>query len=204
MADIQSGDLIAALDEASLSRYHLRAVVASGVGFFTDAYDLFVIGIASALITKDWNLSPGQLAVLNSTMLAAAFLGAMVFGRYADVVGRKRVYWLVAVLMIAGALGSALSGSFAVLIGFRFLLGLGVGGGAVHVAAVPRGPAAGRAEPGVLAARREGRAALIAVPDICHHGPCYVRRTYHHTAAGRDAIRQRDIQHSPFVHLYVG
>ena len=61
-------------------------------------------------------------------MLAAAFLGAMVFGRYADMVGRKRVYWLVAVLMIAGALGSALSGSFAVLIGFRFLLGLGVGG----------------------------------------------------------------------------
>jgi hypothetical protein len=33
------------------------------------------------------------------------------------------VYWLVAALMIAGALGSALSGSFAVLIGFRCLLG---------------------------------------------------------------------------------
>jgi MFS family permease len=49
-----------------------------------------------------------------------------VFGRYADMVGRKRVYWLVAVLMIAGALGSALSGSFAVLIGFRFLGGLPV------------------------------------------------------------------------------
>jgi hypothetical protein len=27
------------LDEASLSRFHMRAVVASGVGFFTDAYD---------------------------------------------------------------------------------------------------------------------------------------------------------------------
>src|SRR5512142_221647 len=101
----------------------MRAVLASGVGFFTDAYDLFVIGIASALITKDWHLGSGQLAVLNSTMLAAAFLGAMVFGRYADMVGRKRVYWLVAV-----ALGSALSGSFWVLIGFRFLLGVGVGG----------------------------------------------------------------------------
>ena len=42
--------------------------------------------------------------------------------------GRKRVYWLVAVLMIAGALGSALSGSFWMLIAFRFLLGFGVGG----------------------------------------------------------------------------
>ena len=128
MTEIQTGDLIATLDEASLGRFHMRAVLASGMGFFTDAYDLFVIGIASALITKDWHLSPGKLAVLNSTMLAAAFLGALVFGRYADMVGRKRVYWLVAAIMIAGALGSALSGSFWVLIGFRFLLGFGVGG----------------------------------------------------------------------------
>jgi PHS family inorganic phosphate transporter-like MFS transporter len=126
--DAQPGDVVAALDEASLSRSHLRAVVASGMGFFTDAYDLFVIGIASTLISKDWHLGSAHLAILNSTMLAAACLGALVFGRYADVVGRKRVYWLVAAIMIAGAVGSALSGSFWVLIGFRFLLGFGVGG----------------------------------------------------------------------------
>jgi PHS family inorganic phosphate transporter-like MFS transporter len=128
VTETRARDLIAALDEASLSRFHLRAVLASGMGFFTDAYDLFVIGIASALITKDWNLSSGSLALLNSTMLAAAFIGAIVFGRYADKVGRKRVYWVVAAIMIAGALGSALSQSFWVLIAFRFLLGFGVGG----------------------------------------------------------------------------
>jgi len=128
MADVQSRDLIAALDEASLSRFHLRAVLVSGMGFFTDAYDLFVIGIASALITKDWNLSSGHLALLNSTMLFAAFLGAMVLGRFADLGGRKRVYWLVAAIMIVAAVGSALSPSFWVLIAFRFLLGFGVGG----------------------------------------------------------------------------
>ena len=109
MTEIQSRDLIAELDEASLSRFHLRAVLASGMGFFTDAYDLFVIGIASALITKDWDLSSGKLALLNSTMLFAAFLGAFVFGRFADVIGRKRVYWMVAAIMIVGALGSALA-----------------------------------------------------------------------------------------------
>jgi len=42
------------------------------MGFFTDAYDLFIIGIAAALITTDWDLGTGQLALLNSTMLAAA------------------------------------------------------------------------------------------------------------------------------------
>ena len=128
MTEIRSRDLIAALDEASLSRFHLRAVLVSGMGFFTDAYDLFVIGIASTLISAQWHLSSGRLALLNSTMLAAAFLGALVFGRFADVAGRKRVYWVVAVIMVVGALGSALSPSFWVLIAFRFLLGFGVGG----------------------------------------------------------------------------
>src|SRR5580700_7466971 len=128
VTEVRAKDLITALDEASLSRFHLRAVLASGVGFFTDAYDLFVIGIASALITKDWNLSPGHLALLNSTMLFAAFIGAFVFGRIADVTGRKRVYWIVAAIMITGALGSALSPSYWVLIAFRFVLGFGVGG----------------------------------------------------------------------------
>src|ERR1700721_1763614 len=128
VTETRSRDLIAALDEASLSRFHLRAVLVSGMGFFTDAYDLFVIGIASTLITKDWNLSSGKLALLNSVMLGAACIGASVFGRYADVVGRKRVYWLVAAIMIVGALGAALSPSFWVLIAFRFVLGFGVGG----------------------------------------------------------------------------
>ena len=128
VTETRSRDLIAALDEASLSRFHLRAVVVSGMGFFTDAYDLFVIGIASALITTQWHLSSGRLALLNSTMLGAAFLGAFVFGRLADVVGRKRVYWMVAAIMIVGALGSALSPSYWVLVAFRFLLGFGVGG----------------------------------------------------------------------------
>ena len=128
MTGPRTGDLITALDEASLSRFHLRAVLASGMGFFTDAYDLFIIGIAAALITRDWDLSTGQLALLNSTMLAAACLGAFVFGRFADVIGRKRVYWIVAAIMIAGALGSALSPSYWVLIAFRFVLGFGVGG----------------------------------------------------------------------------
>ena len=128
MTEVQSGDLVAALDEASLSRFHLRAVLVSGMGFFTDAYDLFIIGIASTLIAKEWHLSSGRLALLNSTMLAAACLGAFVFGRFADTSGRKRVYWVVAAIMIVAAVGSALSPSFWVLVMFRFLLGIGVGG----------------------------------------------------------------------------
>src|SRR5256714_11498793 len=125
VAEVRSGDLVSGLDGASLSRFHLRAVLVSGMGFFTDAYDLFVIGIASTLIAKDWNLSSGELALLNSTMLFAAFLGACVLGRFADTGGRKRVYWLVAVIMIRAALGSALPPPSWGLNAFRFIHGFG-------------------------------------------------------------------------------
>ena len=67
VARTRSLGLTNALDEASISRFHLRAVLVSGMGFFTDAYDLFVIGIAATLIKQQWHLGSGQLALLNST-----------------------------------------------------------------------------------------------------------------------------------------
>ncbi|MDR3034345.1 MAG: MFS transporter [Kitasatospora sp.] len=111
-----------------MSRFHLRAALVSGMGFFTDAYDLFVIGIASTLIKQEWHLGTGKLAVLNSMTLAGAFLGAFLFGRVADVAGRKRVYWMVAAIMIVGAVGSALAPNYTMLIVARLVLGLGIGG----------------------------------------------------------------------------
>jgi MFS transporter, PHS family, inorganic phosphate transporter len=123
-----SPSLITSLNETKLSRFHLRAALVSGMGFFTDAYDLFIIGIASTLIAEQWHLGSGELGLLNSVTLLASFLGAVAFGRIADVLGRKRVYWAVAVIMVVGALGSALAPNFGLLVGARFVLGVGVGG----------------------------------------------------------------------------
>jgi MFS transporter, PHS family, inorganic phosphate transporter len=115
-------------DDAVPARLRRRALLVSGIGFFTDAYDLFVIGIVSILLKGEWHLDTGQLAMLNAVMLGAAFFGAIAFGRLADVIGRTRVYWMSAALMVLAAIGSALSPSLAVLTAFRFLLGFGVGG----------------------------------------------------------------------------
>ena len=80
--------------EAVSQRLRRRALLVSGMGFFTDAYDLFVIGIVSTLLKTQWHLGTNQLALLNAVMLGAAFLGALVFGRVADIIGRTRVYWI--------------------------------------------------------------------------------------------------------------
>jgi PHS family inorganic phosphate transporter-like MFS transporter len=124
----QASGLTAAIDEAPLSRFHSRSVVVAGMGFFTDAYDLFIIGTASVLIKGEFHLTSSQVGLINSITLISAFIGAFVFGRLADVLGRKRTYGLEAALMAIGALASAFAPDLAWLLVFRFVLGIGVGG----------------------------------------------------------------------------
>ncbi len=116
------------LDAAPTSRFHRRAVIVSGVGFFTDAYDLFVISTVAVLAAKQWHLTTNQSSWVAGSAILGAFVGAFVFGRAADILGRKRVYGLVAGLMIVGALASAVAPTFGWLVAARVLLGLGIGG----------------------------------------------------------------------------
>jgi MFS family permease len=116
------------LNEAPTSKFHRRAVLISGMGFFTDAYDLFVIATVAALVKTQWHLSTTQTSWVTGSAILAAFFGALIFGRIADVIGRKTIYTVVAVIMIVGAIASALSPGFVFLVVARFVLGLGIGG----------------------------------------------------------------------------
>jgi PHS family inorganic phosphate transporter-like MFS transporter len=116
------------LNDAPRSRYHRRAVVISGMGFFTDAYDLFVISTVAALVKTQWHLSTTQTSWVTGSAILAAFVGAFVFGRIADVLGRKVVYTAVALIMVVGALSSAFATGVLWLVLARFVLGLGIGG----------------------------------------------------------------------------
>jgi MFS transporter, PHS family, inorganic phosphate transporter len=116
------------LNDAPRSRFHSRAVVISGMGFFTDAYDLFVISTVATLVKTQWHLSTTETSWVTGAAILGAFLGAVIFGRIADVLGRKSVYAAVAVVMIIGAVTSAFATGFLWLVLARLLLGLGIGG----------------------------------------------------------------------------
>ena len=116
------------LDDAPTSRFHRRAVLISGMGFFTDAYDLFVIGTVAALVKVQWNLSTTQTSWVTGSAILGAFIGAFIFGRIADIFGRKVIYIMVAAIMIFGAVASALAPNFLLLVIARLILGLGIGG----------------------------------------------------------------------------
>ncbi len=123
-----SATLTDALNEAPLSVFHLRAMFTSGMGFFTDAYDLFIIGVALTLVKAEWHLSTTEATLASSVALLGAVVGAFVFGRLADLLGRKAIYGLEAAIMAVAAIASALAPNIVWLIAARFVLGIGIGG----------------------------------------------------------------------------
>jgi PHS family inorganic phosphate transporter-like MFS transporter len=123
-----SARMLRVLDSSRVSRFQWKILFVAGMGFFTDAYDLFVIGVAVSLIRPEWNLSTGQVALLNSATLVASAVGAIAFGRIADIVGRKRIYGYEVLILVIGALASAFAPGFVWLIVARIVLGIGIGG----------------------------------------------------------------------------
>ncbi len=124
----QPDDALQELDEAKVSAFQWKIMFVSGTGFFTDAYDPFVIGIVVAILTKQWHLSTNEISLVSSTTLGASAVGAVVFGRVADILGRKRIYGYEVLILGFGALASAFSPNVCWLIVFRIILGIGIGG----------------------------------------------------------------------------
>ncbi|CBI22560.3 unnamed protein product, partial [Vitis vinifera] len=126
-----------ALDSARTQWYHITAIIIAGMGFFTDAYDLFCISTISKLLGRLYYYDPLPHNVNNAVVGVALFgtlTGQLVFGWLGDKLGRKRVYGFTLILMVVCAICSGLSFGYspkAVIITlcfFRFWLGFGIGG----------------------------------------------------------------------------
>src|SRR5271167_4717963 len=116
------------MDNAKISGHHWKIMFISGMGFFTDAYDLFIIGVVMTLLKDIWHVNQLEESLVESTALLAAALGALLFGRVADMLGRKRIYGVEVLVLAAGAIACAFSPNIWWLIGLRFILGIGIGG----------------------------------------------------------------------------
>ncbi|KAJ7977249.1 Phosphate transporter [Quillaja saponaria] len=133
-----------ALDAAKTQWYHFTAIIIAGMGFFTDAYDLFCISLVTKLLgriyyhaegsAKPGSLPPNVSAAVNGVALSGTLAGQLFFGWLGDKLGRKKVYGMTLMIMVLCSIGSGLSfghnakSVMATLCFFRFWLGFGIGG----------------------------------------------------------------------------
>lgn len=140
----QQLEMLSALDSAKTQWYHFKAIVIAGMGFFTDAYDLFCISLVTKLLGRiyyheEGSKSPGALpdnvaAAVNGVAFCGTLAGQLFFGWLGDKMGRKRVYGITLMLMVLCSVASGLSfgkeakNVMVTLCFFRFWLGFGIGG----------------------------------------------------------------------------
>ena len=130
MTDAQTSetDILSRMDDFHITKQHWKIMFISGMGFFTDAYDLFIIGVVMSIL-KD-RVARLAAAGWPGHLDRAARLGGRspAFGRIADMLGRKRIYGYEVLVLAAGAIASAFSPNIWWLIVFRIVLGVGIGG----------------------------------------------------------------------------
>ncbi|KAH6757064.1 phosphate transporter 1 [Perilla frutescens var. hirtella] len=136
--------VLSALDAAKTQWYHFTAIVIAGMGFFTDAYDLFCVSLVTKLLgriyyhhdgaAKPGTLPPNVSAAVNGVAFCGTLAGQLFFGWLGDKLGRKKVYGMTLMVMVICSVASGLSFSdkpkavMATLCFFRFWLGFGIGG----------------------------------------------------------------------------
>lgn len=69
---------LAEIDKAPFGWYHIRAIVVAGIGFFTDAYDIFAIGLCTALMGVVF--FGGTIPATADTAIKVATSGGTVIG----------------------------------------------------------------------------------------------------------------------------
>ncbi|KAG1882145.1 major facilitator superfamily domain-containing protein [Suillus subluteus] len=130
---------LAEIDNAPFSWFHVKVCLVASVGFFTDAYDIFAINIASVMLGFVYGNTKNQLSVNQGLGVKVAtpvgnLVGQLLFGWLADILGRKRMYGVELMIMIIATFGQALAGEapavniLGVIIVWRFIMGVGIGG----------------------------------------------------------------------------
>ena len=105
-----------------------RALVAGGLGWMLDAFDVMLFALVLPAVSADLGLTKAQGGLLGSAMLVAAAAGGIGVGWIADRFGRTRAMMLSVALYSIFTAACGFATSFGSFLLCRTLLGLGMGG----------------------------------------------------------------------------
>jgi SHS family lactate transporter-like MFS transporter len=102
--------------------------VAAFLGWSMDAFDYFIVVLVYADIAKDFGVSLTRMAFLTTATLLMRPVGALLFGLWADRVGRRRPLIVDVCFYSVVGFACAFAPNFTVLLVLRLLYGIGMGG----------------------------------------------------------------------------
>jgi MFS transporter, putative metabolite:H+ symporter len=107
-----------------------RIIAAAILGDMLEFFDYFLIGFVLAFIVGPWKLTYLQSAIILLSSGIGAMIGAGVWGRLADRIGRRKVFIATVInfSVATGILALTPEHGWLFLTVFRFFVGFGIGG----------------------------------------------------------------------------
>jgi MFS family permease len=123
-------DIPARLDRLPWSRWHWRVVLALGIAWVLDGLEVTLVGSIGGVLERPDTLalSAAQIGWSGSLYIGGAVIGALLFGRLTDRLGRKKLFLITLAVYALATLATAFSPDFAFFALCRFATGLGIGG----------------------------------------------------------------------------
>jgi MFS family permease len=130
MAESVLTTIPARLDALPWSRWHWRVVIALGVTWMLDGLEVTVVGSLGGALQdpRALGLSASEVGWAGSAYVGGAVPGALIFGRLADRLGRKRLFLITLSVYLVATVLTAFSIDFPTFLACRALTGFGIGG----------------------------------------------------------------------------
>jgi SP family arabinose:H+ symporter-like MFS transporter len=117
--------------EGTLNKFLIQSIFVGSLGGLLFGFDTAVIAGTTHALTALYHLSPAELGFTVSSALWGTVLGAALSGILGDKLGGRDTLRILAACYIVSALGCAFALNWPMLILFRFIGGLGIGGSSV-------------------------------------------------------------------------
>lgn len=115
------------MKDRHLLLYVIFLAMVAAIGGFLFGYDTAVVSGTISAVSQQFDLSAMEQGWYVGCALTGSIIGVAIAGWLSDLLGRKKVMMLSAILFSISALGCALSFSFSALVWYRILGGMGIG-----------------------------------------------------------------------------
>jgi putative MFS transporter len=116
------------IQTAGVGTFQYRLFMIFGLVWMADAMQVLSIGFSAPSIAKTFGVAVPQALQTGTLFFVGMLVGAFVFGRLADRIGRRPVLMGAVVIDACFGVASAFAPDLAWLLALRFLTGIGVGG----------------------------------------------------------------------------
>jgi len=123
-----SADLIARMEQVPTSGWFVRVRVVMGSATFFDAFNALSIAFVLPILVPLWHITPPEVGILIGASYVGQIVGALAFSWGAERYGRIPCAAAATAIYAIMSLVCAAAWSFNVLLAFRFIQGIGVGG----------------------------------------------------------------------------